>query len=436
MSKAAVFFLILTSALRAEVFSMTLQQAVATALKQSPDLTLARLDEERARQAIRVARDPFSPKLVVGSGLAYSNGFPMSIEGSAPSILQANATEFLFNRPQSYAVAQARENARTSQLSAAAKQEEVAYRVASLYLDAERAARVGDLARQDAASLQNVLDAVQAQVREGRALPLSEKEANLNLARARQAADGLAADQETAESALASALGFSAVDRVRASAGERSAPPVPANQEEVVRKALDSSKELRRLESQIAAKGLEMRGEQAARLPRVDLVAQYSMLAKYNNYQQFFQRFQRNNVEIGASFQIPLLAGPGVAAQMAQTQTDITRLRAELTTTRNRIATDIQQSFRDVKKAGSAADVARLDLDVAREQLSVLLAQMQEGRATLSQVEEARVGENAKWMAFYDSQYNAERARWNLLRLSGDLLSSLAPGTQAVLPPQ
>jgi outer membrane protein TolC len=148
------------------------------------------------------------------------------------------------------------------------------------------------------------------------------------------------------------------------------------------------------------------------------------MLSKINNYEQFFQRFQRNNIEIGASFQLPVLPGPGVTAQMAQTQIDITHLRAELNSTRNRIASDIQQSFRDVKKTSSAAEVARLDLDVAREQLSVLLAQVQEGRASLRQVEEARVAENNKWMAFYDAQYNAERARWNLLRLSGGLLAS------------
>ncbi|MBZ5575302.1 MAG: TolC family protein [Acidobacteriia bacterium] len=427
MSKAAVLSLILAAGLHAEVLPMTLPQAVAAALKQNPDLTLARLDEEKARQAIRVARDPFSPKLVLGSGLAYSNGFPMSIEGSAPSIVQANATQYLFNRPQNYAVAQARENARTAQIGIAAKQEEVAYRVASLYLDAERAARVGALARKDAESLQTVLEAVQAQVREGRALPLNEKQANLNLARASQVADGLESDQETAETALAAALGLSPQDRVRAASDEPAAPPLPASEEEVTRKALQSSKELRRLESQIAAKGLEVRGEKSARLPRVDLVAQYSVLAKYNNYAEFFQKFQRNNVQIGASFQIPLVAGPGVAAQIAQTETEIARLRAELTATRNRIATDIQQSFRDVKKAETAADVARLDLDVAREQLSVLLSQQQEGRATLRQVEEARVAENAKWIAFYDAQDNSQRARWNLLRLSGDLLASLTP---------
>lgn len=427
MFKAALLFLTLFSALQAEVVPMTLRQAVETALRQNPDVALAHMDEDRARQAVRVARDPFAPRVVVGSGLAYTYGFPMSLEGSAPSIFQANVTQFLFNRPQSYQVAQMRENARTAQISTTSKQEEVVYRTTSLYLDAERAARVGELARKDADSLQTVLEAVQAQVREGRALPLSEKQANLSLARAREAASDLAADQETAETALALALGYTARDRVRATPEDHAPPAVSGTEDDVIQKALSSSKELRRLESQIAAKTLEMRGESAARLPRIDLVAQYSMLSKINNYEQYFQRFQRNNVEFGASFQLPLLAGPGVSAQMAQTQIDINHLRGELTATRNRIATDIQQSFREVKKTDTAAEVARLDLDVAREQVSVLLAQMQEGRAALRQVEEARVVENGKWSAFYDAQYSSERARWNLLRQSGELLASLVP---------
>ena len=406
---------------------MTLRQAVETALKQNPDLVLARLEEEKTRQAVRVARDPFVPKLVVGSGMAYTNGFPMSIEGSAPSIVQATATEYLFNRPQNYIVAQARENARSAQLGTAAKQEDVAYRTTSLYLDAERAARVGALARKDADSLEAVLETVRAQVREGRALPLNEKQANLNLARARQLADNMEADQDTAETALAVALGFGSEDRIRAAGDERAAPPVPDLEEVVVQSSLASSKELRQLESQIAAKSLEIRGEKAARLPRVDLVAQYSMLAKFNRYADYFQRYQRNNVELGASFQIPLLAGPGVSAEVAQTQAEIGRLRAELNAARTRITTEIQQSFRDVKKADSAAGVAQLDLDVAREELSVTLSQMREGRASFRQVEELRVVENDKWIAFYDAQYTSERARWNLLRLTGNLMASLAP---------
>jgi outer membrane protein len=409
----------------AEEYPMTLRQAVEMALKQNPDLALARLDEQKARHAVRVAHDPFVPRLIVGSGLAYSDGFPMSIEGAAPSVVQANASQYLFNRPQSYAIAQARENIRGARLGEQAKREEVAFRVASLHLDAERAARMGETAAKDTQSLQQVLAAVEAQVREGRALPLAEKQASLNLARARQTVENLQADQADSETALAVALGFSAQDRVRPVEEERALPELPATEEEAIQKALASNNEIRQLESQIAAKELEIRGERAARLPRVDLVAQYAMLARFNNYDEFFRKFQRNNGEIGVSVQLPVIPGPAINAQVAGTVTDIERVRAEIASTRNRIISDVEQSFREQKKADTAANVARLDLDVAREQASVILAQMEEGRATLRQAEEARTAENQKWIALYDAQYALEKARWNLLRLSGGLIASI-----------
>src|SRR2546430_13813708 len=99
---------------RAEVQVVNLQQAVNRALQQNPDLALARLDEQKAANAVRVAKAPFSPSLYAGSGLAYSSGFPMSIDGAAPSIFQARARQDIFNRQQSYAVASARETARAA----------------------------------------------------------------------------------------------------------------------------------------------------------------------------------------------------------------------------------------------------------------------------------------------------------------------------------
>ena len=182
---------------------MTLRQAVETALKQNPDITLARLDEAKARQGVLVAKDPFTPHLVIGSGLAYSNGFPMSIQGSAPSVVQANIVQDIFNRQQSLAVAQAKENARGAALDVAGKRDEVVFRTSALYLDAERASRLGEFARRQSDSLQKVLETVQTQVREGRALPLAEKTVAANLAHARQAAELLDDDAASSETALA-----------------------------------------------------------------------------------------------------------------------------------------------------------------------------------------------------------------------------------------
>jgi len=421
LHQAALFTIALSLALHAEVHPMTLRQAVDRAVQQNPDITLARLEEENARHAVGVAKDPFSPRVNVGSGLAYSNGFPLS----APSIVQAHASQYLFNRQQSYSIAAAKEQARGAGFGVAGKRDEVAYRTTALYLDAERAARILALSRKDAESQQKVLETIQAQVKEGRVLPLAEKQAAYALARSRQIAEDLDADRAFSETALAIAVGFSAEDRVRPVEEQRLPPAMPESEDRAVQSALESNQDLRRLQSQIAAKGLEMRSEKAARLPRVDLVAQYALFAKFNHYEDYYRTFQRNNGQIGVSFQLPVFSGPGIGEQLGQTQTEISHLKVELNNARNRISADLQQSFRDVHKSETAAEVARLDLEVAREQLSVNLAQMQEGRLSLRQVEESRILENAKWIAFYESQFVLEKAKWNLLRLTGDLLPAI-----------
>ena len=189
----------------------------------------------------------------------------------------------------------------------------MAFRTASLFLDAERAARAGEMARKEVESLAKSADVPsRTACRKGANCRSKSKRAELNLARARQIADSLDADRETAETSLAIVLGYGAEDRVRPAAEERPAPPLPASEEAAVESALRSSKELRRLESQIAAKGLEGRAAKAARLPHVDLVAQYGLFATFNHYQDYFLKYQRNNGEIGVSFLLPLLAGPGV----------------------------------------------------------------------------------------------------------------------------
>lgn len=418
-------FTLIACSLRAETHTFTLAEAVSRAVAQNPDLAMARLDEQKSKQAARIARDPFSPKVYAGSGLAYSSGFPLSIEGAVPSVVQTRASQFLFNRQQTYVAAQARENARGTGFVTASKRDEIAYRTAALYLDADRAARLSGMASKQVESLDKVLGTVRLRVQEGRELPIEEKRVNLELQRARQRLQELMEEQDYNERSLAVVLGYGADDRATPASGERQPPEMPVSEEAAVGKALASSKELKRLESAMVAKGLDIKAQKAARLPRADLVAEYALLARYNNYDKFFKAFQQNNAQIGVSLQIPLVAGPGVAAAVAQAEIENSHLRIEMEAARNRIALEIHQSFQDIRKAETSRDVSRVDLDLARESLSVLLAQMGEGRASLRQVEEARFQEDEKWIAFYDAQFASEKARLNLLRETGDLLASL-----------
>src|SRR5579863_2093120 len=211
LSAAAASF---AFAAHAETHTLTLKQAVARALSQNPEVVMARLDEARASLGIRIAKSPFTPRVGAGSGLAYSNGFPLSIEGSAPAIFETKATSYLFNKPQSYAIAQARESARGAGFVSGEKSDEIAYRVASLYIDADRGGRLADSAQKQVESLERVLQTARARVEEGRELAVTSQEANVNLLRARQRLISLQTDRDYASHSLAVTLGYAASDLV------------------------------------------------------------------------------------------------------------------------------------------------------------------------------------------------------------------------------
>ncbi|MEP6714174.1 MAG: TolC family protein [Terriglobia bacterium] len=420
-----LLFAAMAAVAHGEIHTMSLKQVVDRALTQNPEIVMARIDQQKAADAVGIAKDPFSPHLNVGSGLAYSNGFPLSIEGSAPAVFQAKANQSLFNRPQTFALAQARENARGASFASGSRRDDVVYRVVTLFIDVDRAGRLSDAARKQADSLQKVLESADARVQAGRDLPIVKQEASVNLLRARQRLLGLASDRDYGERSLAVALGYGAGDIVRPAEEERGPVAIPDTEEAALQVAFSGNKELKRLESNYQAKALEIKGSRAQRLPRVELVAQYALLTKYSNYDQYFAKFQRNNGQLGASIQVPLLGGSAWKATLAQGEDDRQHLRSEMEAQRNKISLDVHQSFLEMQKATLAGQLAKAELDLAHEQLSVLLARMNEGRASLKDVEEARFAEDEKWIAFQDSQFNAEKARLSILRQTGELSVAL-----------
>jgi outer membrane protein TolC len=92
---------------------------------------------------------------------------------------------------------------------------------------------------------------------------------------------------------------------------------------------------------------------------------------------------------------------------------------------RDQITLNARKAWSDVRRAESARELARLDLEFTREQLSVTLAQSEEGRASFRQVEEMRAAETEKWLAYYDAVHALDRARIDLVRVTGTILAAV-----------
>lgn len=425
--KLGISSLLLASLVRAEVHSLTLQQALEIAARQNPEVALARLDEQRAEQGVRVALDPFRPKVYGGSGLAYTYGYPNSIDGNAPSLFQLHTDMALFNRPKSYDIAAARETARGSQFGAQAKAEDVAYQAADLFLTASSIGHEGQTLAQQLPSLQKVVEAMNAAVTEGSELPLELKRAKVNLAVAQERLSSSSLDQDYYQMMLAVALGYPATDRVKPIDSDLSATPTPPSEDEAADMALHNNRQLREMQSNVLAKELQVRSFRAARLPQVNLVAQYALFLK-SNYVDYFQKFQSNNYQIGASITIPLIVGSASKGLALQNSTDMQKIRVQMDQTRNRIIADTRRSYEQWKKAENIRDLSRMQLDFAREELTVLLAKNGEGQVPLSRVEQARLEEGNRWIALYEAEAQVTRAKLAILRETGTLLAVLRAG--------
>ena len=413
----------------AEVHTLTLQQALDVAARQNPDVALARLDEQRNQEGIKIARDPFRPHVYAGSGLAYTYGYPNSIEGNAPSIFQVRTDETLYNRQKSYQVAAAREVARGSHFAVESKLDDVAYQAADLFLTANQLEHESDSISTQLPSLQKVVESTSAAVSEGSELPLELKRAQVNLAISQERLGSDNLDKDYYEMMLAIALGYPATDRVKPVESNVLATAVPPSESEAADMALRENRELRLMQSNVLAKQLDLRSYKAAHLPEIDLVAQYALFARYN-YVNYFQKFQRNNFQLGASVTIPLLIGSASKGLEQQAYTDVQKLRIQTDQLRNRIMADMRRSYEQWKKAENMRRLSRMQLDLAREELTVLLSQNAEGRVPMSQVEQARVDESNRWMALFDAETQVTRAKLTILRQAGTLMASIRNTTE------
>src|ERR1700752_2714459 len=93
-----LLFLLLT--LQAPADPVSFRRAIDLAVTQSSPMAAASADQARALNAYQEARNLFLPQMVLGSGLAATYGFPLSIEGSAPSIISLNSQQYLLNFAQ------------------------------------------------------------------------------------------------------------------------------------------------------------------------------------------------------------------------------------------------------------------------------------------------------------------------------------------------
>jgi outer membrane protein TolC len=245
------------------------------------------------------------------------------------------------------------------------------------------------------------------------------------------------ADAEGAADVLRERLGqLTGVPATSIETVTESIPEVPdlSRQRDIVGAAVASSPAVKSAEESATAKELRAKGEHKLMWPAVDLVAQYGLFAKYNNYDLYFNHFQRNNATLGVAIRFPFLnfaqraraEAADAEAVKAQRQTEVTK---------RQVSTDTLKLARAIKQLDAAEQVAQLDYQLAQAQVDAVQARIQTaapgtppapGQPSVPppgprELESARIQANDKYSTYLDTGFELQKARLQLLRAAGKL---------------
>jgi len=404
---------------------MTLRQAVTLAVQNSRDVKLAQMQYNVALGEVAVNRAAFLPNIYTGAGAAYTHGFPSLPGGGAPAIFQLNYTESVFNpllKSQQHA---AEERAKNQKLELDRTRENVMIRAATSYLELAKVRHSLDLLQKEQVSGEKILEVVRERIAANQELPIEGTRGELELARIRQRVVKIEDREQVLESQLRDMTGIPdsqslEVETEEASFTDTLAADTAAIQADLVSLALQNDRNIAEAENERAAREKLARGAHLSYFPTVDLVGQYSLLSKFNNYGQFYKSFEPNNVNVGVEITIPLFAAKtGANSRLAKRQLD--EAEVALGNKRQRARFDIQEKAHNLRELDADHEVARLDLQLAQENLQLEQAKFDQGRATLQEIEQARLDESDKWVAFLDADFARQQAQLTLLQATGQL---------------
>ncbi|HWX38829.1 MAG TPA: TolC family protein [Candidatus Sulfotelmatobacter sp.] len=402
---------------------LTLKEAVNLAVANSRDLALARLQYGVTQRQIGVARSVFLPNLYTGTGVAYTNGFPLLEDGGAPAIFALSYTQQIFNPPLKGEQHAAEQRAEEQRLSMDDVRDSVMSRAALDYLELGKVRHSLELMRGERMSAGRILDATRERADTGRELPVEVIRAQLTTAKIEQRIAQLEDRDDSLSGELRDMMGLPSDEQIEV-ATEEIPGAAEAASKDVVSEAMANNLELKEAQTELRAREFKLKGEQGGRWPSFSLIGQYNVLSKINNYTEFFDKFQRNNVVFGVQVQIPIFASRTSSA-VAFARADLNAATLALQKKRSELSLEVRRKARLVREADLGGDVARLELQLAQENVRVMQAQFDEGRGSLKDLEAAHIEENDKWLAFLDANYVRQQAQLDLLRATGQLAQVL-----------
>jgi len=413
-----------------------LKRVIQLALTHAIGGAISAADEQHAAAAYRELHGNYVPQLSAGAGLGYSFGFPLGLEGSAPSLFNLNAQSALMNPSLRDFVRAAKIDSAVASLKNKDQRNQIIQDAVLSYAELakweQRLAQLQETESQaekmQAAVAERVKEGVDSEL-DGTRARLSAARVGLRIAEAQGAADVL-----REHLSKLTGLPGAGLQTETDSLPDFPAPPQDAS---AAARAADVNPGVQAAVEHARAQYLRAEGEHRSFWPSFDFAAQYALLSRFNNFQNYYipskpctvsgvsvlcatNSFQQNNATVGVSIRFPFFnASQRARAQAADA--DALKATKQAEAARNQVSEETLRLQRAVAQMQAARDVAQLEFEIAQKNLAAVQTRMDAGTSSIHDLDDARSQASERFMALQDVTFELERAQLGLLRSTGDL---------------
>jgi outer membrane protein TolC len=427
---------LIPSSLRAE--PVPLQRVVQLALVHAAGSAISAADEQRAAAGYRALRDNYIPQLSTGAGLGYSYGFPLGLAGSAPSLFNLNTQSALLDPSLHDAVLAARMDAAVASLKNKDQRNQIIQDAAQSYAElAKWEQRLSNL-RETEADAARMEAAVADRVKAGVDSELDGTRARLSVARIHQRMIEAQGAADVLREHLSRLTGLPAAGIETESESLPDFPALPQDNDTPVSPAvIENNPSVESAVQHARAQYLRAESEHRALWPSLDFAAQYALLSKFNNFQEYYipakpctvagvsvlcvdNSFRQNNATFGISIRIPIFnASQRARAEVADA--DAIKATKQAEATRNQVSEETLRLQRTVAQLQAARDVAQLEYEIAQKTIAAVRTRIDAGTANLHDLADARSQLTDRFIALEDVSFELQRAQLGRLRSTGEL---------------
>jgi outer membrane protein TolC len=402
---------------------VSLPTVVDLAERNSAQVRVAVAEVQRATAGLQEAKDVYIPNFVLGSSAGYTYGFPVG----QPSIYNIGSQSLFYSFSQPDYIRAARVALKAAQLSLKDNEEQVALDTALAYIQLDSDTRQLAALDEEKGYAERLATIQRERLLAGVDGRMEVTKAELTAAQVDAKRLHLEDDANQLRQKLAHLTGLPPASFVTDSKSIPAAPDFSA-EDPVEERTSATNAGIQAAYANAKSKWLTSFGDEKQNYrPQFALGIEYNRYTKFNNYQDYYLRFQHNNFDLGVQITFPIFDASR-RAKARESAAEARRAGAEADQTKFQTNEQVYSLRRSLRELLAQQRIAQLKSELAQEQLEAIQAQLQNGsgspnapQVTPKDEQQARIQERERYVDALDATFSTIKAELTLMRSVGGI---------------